>query len=907
VLRAWIRLPLSVLPERFRRAYAADIVELLEERVRDERRERGAVAAGRLLARNLLDLFATVVAEWRDSSFRPPARLIPTPASAPHRGDPFVLNLIRDLKYALRSFRRTPAFIVVVAVTLALGIGANTAIFSVVNGVLLRPLPYQQPDDLIDVWGRFDPISGFDYPIFPLSPPEWVDYRAQSRAMEDVAAFTSSSTTLTGGDGDAERITTAPASHNLFAVLREQPLIGRTFSVEEDHTDARVVVLEHGFWQSRFGGDEALLGQTITLDGEPWTVLGVMPPGFSFVRDAKLWLPLGIDPENAGNRQSHFIRSLARLAPGATLEQAEAEMATLMEAWEAEFPDIHTGHYLYLSPLIEDVVGNVRLALLLLLAAAGLVLVIVCANVASVLLARGEDRTREFAIRGALGAGRGQIVRLLLAESAVLSLAGGLLGVAIAVVGVRLMMGAAGSAIPRAESVAVDGNVLLFAVLVTSLTAVLFGLAPALQGAAGDVQRHLKEGVTSASPSRSRLWFRRGLVVAEVALSFVLVLSAGLVLRSFQAVLAVDPGFSTEDLVVAGLSLPRARYQDSAAVQGFYAELIERVEGLPGVASASASSSLPLRSTPGVEDFRVEGEPMPGAGEPAWNASFSTVRPGYFETMRARLLRGRLFEPSDTADAELVTVINRSLVDKFFAGEDPLGRRIMVCCPDDGQQEPWMTIVGVIEDMRYQGLDVEARPAYYAVHAQVEQGAYGGVFASMTVVARAEGETRGVSAGLRALVQEIDADVPLVGLQTMDDVLAESVAQPRFTTRLLGSFALLALALGAVGIYGVLAYMVAQRSREIGIRKALGAADGALAAMVVAEGMGLVAAGLALGVGASMWASRLLDGLLFGVSASDPTTHVLVGLALAGVALLACCVPTLRAVRVDPLVTMRAE
>jgi len=298
---------------------------------------------------------------------------------------------------------------------------------------------------------------------------------------------------------------------------------------------------------------------------------------------------------------------------------------------------------------------------------------------------------------------------------------------------------------------------------------------------------------------------------------------------------------------------------------------------------------------------------MPGAGEPAWNASFSTVRPGYFETMRARLLRGRLFEPSDTADAELVTVINRSLVDKFFAGEDPLGRRIMVCCPDDGQQEPWMTIVGVIEDMRYQGLDVEARPAYYAVHAQVEQGAYGGVFASMTVVARAEGETRGVSAGLRALVQEIDADVPLVGLQTMDDVLAESVAQPRFTTRLLGSFALLALALGAVGIYGVLAYMVAQRSREIGIRKALGAADGALAAMVVAEGMGLVAAGLALGVGASMWASRLLDGLLFGVSASDPTTHVLVGLALAGVALLACCVPTLRAVRVDPLVTMRAE
>ncbi|MGD8817924.1 MAG: ABC transporter permease, partial [Acidobacteriota bacterium] len=630
LLRTTLALPLAILPQRFRRAYGDEMLELFERQCRAEWQRGGVMAATRLFRRNLVDLLLTAIAERRDSSFVSAARHAPAGPPAPRRGDSFVSRFLQDLKFSLRSFRRQPAFIAVVVLTLALGIGANTAIFSVVNGVLLRPLPYDASEDLVDVWGRFDPVSGFDYPIFPLSAPEWVDYRAQNRTLEDVAAYTTSSATLTGGDGDPERITTVPASYNLFEVLREQPVLGRTFDEEEDLSDAAVVVLEYGFWRSRFGGDESLIGATIQLNGAPWTVLGVMPEGFAFIRDAKVWLPLGIDPDNAGNRSAHFIRSVGRLADGATLQQAEAEMTTLMAAWEEEFPDIHTGHYLFLSPRIEDVVGSVRPALVLLLAAAGLMLLIGCANVASVLLARGEERLREIAIRGALGAGRGQIVRLLLAESLLLSALGGAAGIVLAMIGVRVLTGAAADSIPRVDSISVDAVVLGFGALVTFLTALLFGLFPALHGAASDVQSNLKEGVGNASPSRTRLVFRRALVVGEVALCFLLVLSAFLVLRSFRAVISEDPGFRSDGVVVAGLSLPRAGYGDSAAVQEFYDRLVERLEGIPGVESASATSSLPLRSSPGVWDFRVDGKPEPGSGEPAWNAAFSTVRPGFF-------------------------------------------------------------------------------------------------------------------------------------------------------------------------------------------------------------------------------------------------------------------------------------
>lgn len=816
-------------------------------------------------------------------------------------------NLIQDLKFSLRTFRRQPVFIGVVVLTLALGIGANTAVFSVVNGVLLQPLEYEESERLLGVWGRFDPESGFDFPRFVLSPPEWVDYRAQNTTLAGVAAFTTSSTTLTGGDADPERVTTVLASHDLFEVLREEPFLGRAFNAEEDRNDERVVVLEHGFWQTRFGGDPALVGRTIRLDGEPWVVIGVMPDGFEFVRGAEMWLPLGVNPDQPGNRQSHFLRAVGRLADGVTLQEVEAELDALMAAWEQEYPEIHKAHYLFVSRLIDDVVGSVRSALWMLLAASGLILLIVCANVASVLLARGEDRTREIAIRGALGAGRGRIVRLLLSESLLLSVLGGAIGVALAVLGVELLMRAAAGAIPRADAVAVDVTVLGFAGVVTVLTAVLFGLAPTLQVASGDPQRHLKEGASHHSASRARLYFRRGLVVAEVALSFLLVLSAGLVLKGFNGMLATDPGFETENVLIAGLSLPLSRYEGAGDVQSFYRQLLARVDGLPGVSAASAATTVPMASGVGFWDFRVEGEALPGDGEPAWNAQTAAVRPGYFEALRIPLLRGRTFTAADTGDAQLVTIVNRALVDRFFGGIDPLGKRIAVCCAEEGQETPWMSIVGVVDNARYAGLDADAPPTYYIPHDQGPVATYGSTFRALTVIVRTDVEPRRLAGSVRGIVAELDDDIPIVDLRTMDAVVADSVARPRFTSRLLGLFALIAMALGATGIYGVLAYMVAQRAREIGIRKALGAPPGGLAAMVIAQGMALVGLGLIIGAAASLWVGSQLEGLLFGVSHTDPGTYAMVTGALAVVALAACCIPTLRAVRVDPLDVMRAE
>ena len=737
---------MHLYPSRFRRAYGAEMLELLEVRCAEEWARSGALAATLLWSRNIIDVFATALAERRSSSFEldgqgAPSRGHVAPSGSgrqrpvhyntsnagrspdpspppPRRGDSFVIAILNDLRLAIRAFQLQPGFTAVVIVTLALGIGANTAIFSVVNGVLLRPLPYDDPDELVDVWGRFDPVSGFDFPTFPLSAPEWVDYRQQSRVMEDVAIFWASGMTITGGDGDAERVTAGVVSHNAFDLLRVQPTLGRMFSPEEDQTDAAVAVLEHGFWQSRLGGDSAIVGDTIVVNGVSRTVLGVMPEGFEFVPGARLWVPTGVDPDSPGNRRSHWIRSFGRLADGRTLEQAEAEMQTLMKAWEAEFPEIHTGHYLYLRSMMEDAVGSVRPALLLLLGASGFVLLIVCANVASVVLARGEDRVKEVAIRTAMGAGRAQIVRLLLTESMVLSLLGGIVGVLIAYFGVGILLDLNAGSIPRADGVEVDSFVLSFAGLMTLVTAMLFGLFPALHAAATDVQVNLKEGTRGASPSRSRLHFRRGLVVVQVALSFVLVLGAGLMIKSFGELLAVDPGYRTERRLVATLSLPSADYPEPGQVQAFYREILARVRSLPGVEQASAGSHIPLFSAPGVYDFDREGVPEPSPGEPAWNASFATVRTGFFETMEVRLQRGRLFQESDTADGMLVAVINEAMVEKFFAGGDPLGQRIKVSSSTEVEREPWMTIVGIVDDMRYQGLNTEARPAYYAPHEQ---------------------------------------------------------------------------------------------------------------------------------------------------------------------------------------------
>jgi putative ABC transport system permease protein len=557
--------------------------------------------------------------------------------------------------------------------------------------------------------------------------------------------------------------------------------------------------------------------------------------------------------------------------------------------------------------MIDGVVGGVRSTLWLLLAAAGVVLLIVCANVASVVLARGEERMREVAIRTAMGAGRWRIVRLLLSESLLLSLGGGLLGTSFALASTELLLDLDAGGIPRADAVGMDAPVLLFACGATFLTALLFGLFPALHGAADDAQSKLRDGTRATGASRGRVHFRRGLVVAQVALSFVLVLGAGLMLKSFAALLSVDLGYRTGGLLVAGLSLPQAAYADPASVDAFYDELLARVRAVDHVESASAAAHLPLDNAPGVWDFRREGMPPPAEGEPAWNAAFSAVRAGFFETMGVALRRGRLFEPSDDAGSMLVAVINEAMARKFFAGEDPLGQRLMICCPDEGQEAPWMTVVGIVADIRYEGLDSDARPAYYAPQEQTARANDGFVFRSMSVVARVDGDPAAAAPAFRDIVRDLDPDLPVVGLRTMDDVVSTSVARPRFVATLLGLFGAVALLLGAAGIYGTLAYVVAQRTLEIGVRQALGARPVSVAGMVVLHGMLLVGAGVAIGTAASYWVTRLLSGLLFGVGPLDAATYAEALVVLVLVALTACALPALRAIRISPLVAMRDE
>lgn len=809
----------------------------------------------------------------------------------------------QDLRHALRTLVKQPGYAALVVLTLALGVAANTAIYSVVHGVLLAPLPYEDAEDLMAVWGRFDPESGFDFPKFPLSDPEYLDYRDASRALEAVAAYLTGRATVTGGQGEPERVPSVAATANLFAVLRTEAALGRTFTAAEEQPGAgRVAVLQNGYWRSRFGGDPAVVGRSVILDGEPYEVVGVMPPGFAFpTPDVRLWTPLAPDPDPR-NRQSHGTRAVGRLAKGATLAEAEAEMATLMAAWKEQYPDIHTGHYLFLRPLLADVTGNVRPALLMLLAAAGFMLLIVCANVASVVLARGEARHREVAIRTALGAQRQRIVRLLLGESLTLSAFAGVLGVGLAWLGVAALLRLNAGSIPRAESVGLDAPVLVFAGAVTLVTAALFGAVPAFQATRVDVQSHLRDGGRGVTAGGRPLLFRRFLVVAEVALAFLLVLGASLMAKSFDRLLRVDPGFSSERVLVAAVALPESGYGGPEQIGAFYRRLLERLGALPGVESASATSSLPLLSPPGVWDFEIEGAPAPRPGEMAWNATFSEVRPGFFATLGIELRRGRVFQLSDTADSQPVTVINEALARRFFPGEDPIGRRIRV----RGGESAWMTIVGIVGDARYEQLASEARPAYYAVHDQSAATA-GAQFGAMVLVARTAGDPLALAKALRGVVRELDPNLPVSALQTMDDVVATSVARPRFSAVLLGLFAAVALALGGTGIYGVLAYSVALRRREIGIRKALGARPGQLAAMVARQGLTLVGVGLAIGAAASWWALRIMASLLYGVGLTDGPTYAAVVAVLGLVALLACALPMLRAVRLDPLTALRAE
>jgi putative ABC transport system permease protein len=816
------------------------------------------------------------------------------------------MTIHQDIRHALRTARRQPAFSLFLILTLAVGIGANTAVFSVVNGVLLKPLPFARSERLVAVWGRFDPESGFNFPQFALSNPEFVDYRQQTRTLEDVSAWSRQTITVGGAGVEPERVTSAAVTANLFSLLRVTPALGRGFTMDEDRPGGPpAALLGDSYWQSRFGGDRSIVGRSVPLNGVTTTIVGILPPGFTYPGTAtQIWVPIQIDPKNPGNRQGHGIRAVGRLADSVSLEQARAELRTLMVAWKAQYPDIHTGHYLFIRPLLDDVAGSVRPALVALLAATTFVLLIVCANVASLLLARAEARTREMAIRGALGAGRARLVRLALIESGVFALIGGVLGVGLAAVGVRGLLQIDPSSIPRAGEVGVDARMLAFAAMLSVASALLFGLVPALRGAAPALENTLRESSRSATAGVGRQLARKALVALEVALGIVLVLGATLMLRSLDRLLAVDPGFQASGVLTANIALPRNSYKEGARVEAFYAALMARIRSIPGVQAASAASSVPLWSDAGVWDFEIEGRPRPRPGEMAWNAAAVVTRDEYFETLQIPLARGRALLRSDTARSMPVAIVNEAMAARFFTGEDPIGRRIRVAGVSSA--DAWMTVVGIVRDIRDQGLDTPPRPTYYLAHSQMPVTVEGS-YRSMTVLLRVARAPETMIPAVRAAVRELDPALPLFDVQTVDAVIDRSVARPRFTTLLLAVFALVGAILGASGIYGVLAYTVARRTPELGIRRALGAPPERLLMDILLRGMQPVAVGLGAGIIGSLWATRLLETQLFSISPTDPATYAAATAAVLLVSLAACTLPALRALRISPLTALRSE
>ena len=804
-------------------------------------------------------------------------------------------TLWKDLRFGVRTLAKSPGFAAVAVLTLALGVGATTAIFSVVNALLLRPLPFKDLDRLVAVWEAV-PAQGVERN--EISEPNYLDWRAQSSSFEHLAVYSWWSVNVSGVE-TPERVQGFQVSPNFFDALGARAALGRTFLPEEEQPGKdRVVILSDGYWRSRFAADPAIVGKTLTLNGIGRTVVGVMPKGFDYPTGGEMWSPYRFDPANTSPRYAHFLLGVGRLRAGVTREQAEAELGGVAARLEQQYPETNAGRRVAVRPLLADTVRQYRPMLLLMLAAVGFVLLIACANVANLLLARAASRSREMAIRAALGAGRLRILRQLLTESLMLALAGGGLGVLLAVWGVDLIAALFPSDfvryIPGWGQIGVDRRALLFTLAVSLAAGVLFGLAPALRASRADLNDALKEGGKAGGAERNRL--RSLLVVAEVALSLVLLAGAGLMLRSFVRLLEVKPGFDPERVLVAELILPRARYREDAQAVEFYSRLREGVGGLPGVRSAALTSFIPLAGSNATTGFTVEGQPRPPHGQEP-EANYRAVTPGYFSTMRIPLVGGRAFDEGDAAGAERVCVVNEALARKYFPGEDPLGRYVR---GEGGTPEAQLKrIVGVVGDVRH-NLDEDPKPEIYFPEAQDASR-------SMVLVARADADPLSLAPAVRAQVQALDRDLPVYNVRTMDQVRAESIFRQRFSVVLLGIFAALALALASVGLYGVISYTVTQRTHEIGVRMALGAQGGDVLRMVVRQGMAHVAVGVGAGLAGSLLLTRVMAGLLYGVSATDPATFAGVSLLLAAVALAACLVPARRAAKVDPIKALRYE
>ncbi len=812
-----------------------------------------------------------------------------------------IADLRQDLGYGLRMLRKNPGVTLVAVVTLALGIGANTAMFSVVNGVLLRPLPFGDPGRIVEFW-ETNPLKGWTQAT--VAPANLFDWQERNESFEDIGAYMGSDSKEAGlanvfltGDGEPERLRSLYVTGNLLSVLGVSAAQGRTFTPEETFAgNHRVVVLSHDLWQRRFGGDPSIVDQTISINGANRTVIGVMPDGFYFPnKEVDIWLPMGWEQARVAQlRRPHFLRAIGRLKPGVSIDQARSEMTSIAAVLEGQYPDTNTRMGVGLGPLQEWIVGDSRPALLVFLAAVGLVLLIACANVSSLLLARAESRKKEIAIRVALGAGRWRIIRQLLSETVLLALLGGTVGLLLAVWAKKLLVSLGPRQIPRLQEINLDGAAFGFTLGITLLAALLAGLLPAWQVSRNELTSTLKEGQKGAGGSqRSRL--RSLLVVAEIALSFMLVIGAGLLIKSFIRLVQVDPGIDPNNVLTLKLDLPGSRYPESRQQAAFFEEVERRIAALPGVESVGATSCLPLDGYSWTGDATVEGR---SPEDYLRELRHKEITPGYFRTLKIPLLAGREYDQRDKGDSPPVAVVNEAFARWAFPNEDTLGRRVKFSKPTI--DSPWYSIIGVVRGEKQDGLDKEIRPEVYQVQGVNTQS-------RMRIVVRTSGDPMNLAGGVREEIRAVDRDLPPYDVKPMTEVLRASFAKQRFTVLLLGVFAALALGLAAIGIYGVIAYSVTQQTYEIGLRRALGAQSGDVLKLVGGQVVRLAVTGIGLGLAASVALTRLIASLLFDVSATDPATFAVVALLLGTVALLAASIPARRAVKVDPMVALRYE
>jgi len=797
---------------------------------------------------------------------------------------------MNDLRYAARTLMRNPGFALVAVITLALGIGANTAIFSVLNAALLRPLPWPGSDRLVRVY-ESNISRGWD--SFSASGPNFLDWRRQVHAFDQLAAWRSQTYTLAGREG-AEKLDGGAVTAALLPMLGVTPALGRGFLPEEDRVggNGQVAMVSHRLWTETFSSDPEILGRSIALNGTPYTVVGVLPSGFQWVYGADILVPL--EPILDDRRRNHVLSVFGHLAPGATLDQARAEMDGIARGLAAQYPEMNREWSVRLVSFYDWILNpGFRRSLLMLAAAVGLVLLIACANVANLLLARAAGRQREVAIRAALGAGRMRLARQFVTESLLLSVAGGGLGLLGALWGIDLLRGMSPGNLPRVDETRIDPSVLLFTMVVSVLTGLLFGLVPALQASRASLNDALKEGGrTGEAGVRHRL--KSALVVAELALSLLLLVGAGLLARSFWTLSHVDPGFDPKNLITMQISLPHPKYAMAARSAEVMSHLLERVSALPGVKAAAAGSLPPFGFGNTAFELEIEGRSAQ-AGETAPSANWRMVTPGYFRTLGVPLIAGRVFDDHDVDGAPPTVVISDTLARRFWPGQDPLGRRLR-----SNPANPWMTVVGVVGDVRNTGLAQEIRATLY-------MPAYQSSWTPLTLLVRGSGDPAALTASIRAEVKALDAELPVSNVQKMDDMIADSLAQTRFSMTLLAVFAGVALALATVGVYGVMAFAVTQRTHEFGVRVALGARQADVLKLVLSHALKLALLGVAIGLAASFVLTSLLSTLLFGVTASDPYTFATVALLLSFVTLAASWIPARRATRVDPMVALRCE